>query len=82
MGPRFHNQERLVLIAVVVIVATAAAVAYSRLVRELVADGIERNGFSHLIAVAAAIVFSLALSGVAPGALVWLVDRLRRGSDA
>lgn len=83
MGPRFHNEERLVLIAVVVIVAATAVVAYIRLARELAADGVELNGFGHLIAVAAALVIgvvSLVLFGVALGALAWLVDRLRRGS--
>lgn len=84
MGPRFHYEERLVLIAVVVIVAATAVVAYIRLARELAADGVELNEFGHLIAVAAALVIgvvSLVLFGVALGALAWLVDRLRRDSD-
>ncbi len=84
MGPRSHQMERLILIAMVAIAVELVLPAYPKVVAKLAARGIELSWFGHIELFALVILVGLlplALVGVVLGVVGWLIDRASRRPD-
>ena len=81
MGPNAHQNERLVLIAVAVVLIGAAIPPYARLTARFTADGTELSRLGHAGVIALSLLIAigfLLLLGLALGALAWFVDFVSR----